>query len=210
MLDNKTFKVVELITLFVGMPLLLVSSFNILYSLVLVLLCLFYIGWQLRSRLGMTKKAFWQTKWSDLWPVITLRFLIFAVATTAFVAFNTPEDLFVVVVQKPLMWIGISIFYTLVSTLPQEVIYRTYFFARYSDLTDNKWLFILINASVFCFAHIFFKDSLVFFLTFCGGVLFAMTYRRTQSLVITVVEHSLYGLWLFTVGMGRMLYFPMP
>jgi hypothetical protein len=210
MLDSKIFKLVELVGLFIGMPLLLISPFPILYALILVVLCLIYIGWQLKSRLGMTKKVFWQVKWSDLWPVITVRFLFFAIATMVFVLYTAPEDLFIVVVQKPLMWVGISIFYTLISTLPQEILYRTYFFARYSDLTQNKYLFILINASVFCFAHIFFMDNLVFVLTFCGGVLFATTYDKSKSLVLTVAEHSFYGLWLFTVGMGRMLYFPMP
>jgi membrane protease YdiL (CAAX protease family) len=210
MLDNKLFKVAELITLFIGVPLLLVSSFDAMFLLILVLLCLIYCGWQLKSRLGMTKKIFCQVRWADLWPVITIRFLLFAIATTAFVIYSAPEDLFIVVLQKPMMWIGISIFYTLVSTVPQEIIYRTYFFARYSDLTENKFLFILINASVFSFAHIFFMDNLVFALTFCGGILFATTYDKSKSLMLTAAEHSFYGLWLFTVGMGRMLYFPMP
>ncbi|TDF34740.1 CPBP family intramembrane metalloprotease [Alteromonadaceae bacterium M269] len=210
MLDKKSFKLGEMIALFIGLPLLLISPINPLYSIGLVFLALVYCGWQLKSRLGVTKSKLWAVKWTDLWPVITIRFLIFAIATTLFVAYQAPEDLFVVVLQKPLMWIGISIFYTLVSTLPQEIIYRTYFFSRYSDLTDNKWLFIVLNAAVFCFAHIVFMNSLVFFLTFCGGILFATTYNKSKSLVLTVAEHSLYGVWLFTVGMGRMLYFPMP
>lgn len=210
MIDNKVFKCIELILLFIGVPLLLVSSFNILYALIIVLLCVTYCGWQLRTRLNVTRKVLWKVQWSDLWPVIAIRFLFFAVATTIFVAYQTPEDLFIVVLQKPLMWIGICFVYTFLSTLPQEIIYRTYFFARYSDLTDSKPLFILINASVFCFAHVFFMDNLVFILTFCGGLLFATTYDKSKSLVLTVAEHSFYGLWLFTVGMGRMLYFPMP
>ena len=33
-------------------------------------------------------------------------------------------------------------------------------------------------------------------------MLFAVTYHQTQSLLMTSVEHSLYGCLIFTVGLG--------
>jgi hypothetical protein len=54
----------------------------------------------------------------------------------------------------------------------------------------------------------FFKNTLVLFLTFLGGVLFALTYNKTRSTLLVSIEHAIYGSWLFTVGMGNMLGFP--
>jgi hypothetical protein len=43
-------------------------------------------------------------------------------------------------------------------------------------------------------------------LTFAGGVLFAKRYSDTRSLVISMIEHALYGNYLFTIGFGKYLY----
>ncbi|MDU0355872.1 hypothetical protein RS130_20045 [Paraglaciecola aquimarina] len=51
-------------------------------------------------------------------------------------------------------------------------------------------------------------NNLVFVLTFAGGILFALNYKKSQSLVAVSIEHSAYGLWLFTVGLGQQLAFP--
>jgi membrane protease YdiL (CAAX protease family) len=91
---------------------------------------------------------------------------------------------------------------------PQELIYRTFYFQRYSKLFNNNSLFIFINAIVFSLAHIFFRNTLVIVLTFLGGLLFALTYSKTQSTLLVSIEHAVYGCWLFTVGMGEMLGFP--
>jgi membrane protease YdiL (CAAX protease family) len=61
---------------------------------------------------------------------------------------------------------------------------------------------------LFSWAHIFFKNSLVMILTFLGGILFAITFKKTQSTLLVSIEHAVYGCWLFTVGMGSMLGFP--
>jgi membrane protease YdiL (CAAX protease family) len=102
----------------------------------------------------------------------------------------------------------ILIFYTFFSVYPQELIYRTFFFQRYQSLLKNESLFILINAVVFSLAHIFFKNTLVLFSTFIGGIIFAYTYKKTKSTLLVSIEHAIYGCWLFTVGMGNMLGFP--
>ncbi len=118
------------------------------------------------------------------------------------------EDLFRVVLNQPLLWLGISLFYVLFSVIPQEVIYRHFFFARYQALVTNRAAFVLLNASLFSLAHLMFENLLVLALTFVGGILFALTYQRKRSLILVCLEHSLYGLWLYTLGLGQMLAFP--
>ncbi|MEM5566908.1 CPBP family intramembrane glutamic endopeptidase [Psychroserpens sp. AS72] len=94
------------------------------------------------------------------------------------------------------------------SVYPQELIYRTFFFQRYQMLFKSQTLFILINATLFSLAHLFFKNGLVMILTFIGGLLFALTFKKTKSTLLVSIEHAIYGSWLFTVGMGEMLGFP--
>ncbi|MEU4707697.1 hypothetical protein AB0G00_14815 [Nocardia salmonicida] len=38
------------------------------------------------------------------------------------------------------------------------------------------------------------------------GVLFATRYQRTRSLLTTSVEHALYGILMFTIGLGDFFY----
>jgi membrane protease YdiL (CAAX protease family) len=54
--------------------------------------------------------------------------------------------------------------------------------------------------------HIVFRNPLALLLTFAGGVLFAKTYSDTRSLLISMVEHTLYGNYIFTIGLGKYLY----
>jgi membrane protease YdiL (CAAX protease family) len=98
--------------------------------------------------------------------------------------------------------------YSFFSVYPQELIYRTFFFQRYESLFRSNLVFTLVNAAVFSLAHIFFKNTLVMLLTFIGGILFALTFKKTKSTLLVSIEHAIYGCWLFTVGMGAMLGFP--
>ena len=108
------------------------------------------------------------------------------------------------------MWLLVSIFYSVLSVYPQEFLYRSFFFSRYEQLLKNPYLLIAVNALVFSFAHIMFRNLFVLIITLIGGVMFAITFSRTKSLLLTSIEHALYGSWIFTVGMGEMLAFPMP
>ena len=85
----------------------------------------------------------------------------------------------------------------------------SFFYWRYSHLL-SPGLFLALNAILFSLAHTIFMNGLVFALTLAGGFLFANTYRKTQSLMVTSIEHAVYGLWLYTVGLGEMLAFPGP
>ncbi len=43
-------------------------------------------------------------------------------------------------------------------------------------------------------------------MTIVGGWIFASRYRRTRSLFTVSVEHALYGMLVFTVGLGQYFY----
>ena len=65
---------------------------------------------------------------------------------------------------------------------------------------------VIASGLLFAFSHVVFRNWPAMALTLIGGVLFATTYRRTRSLLVCLVEHALYGLLIFTVGLGRYLY----
>ena len=65
---------------------------------------------------------------------------------------------------------------------------------------------IFASGAAFAYMHIVFKNPLALLLTFTGGLLFAMTYADTRSLMISAIEHTLYGNYLFTIGLGKYLY----
>ena len=139
-----------------------------------------------------------------------ITFGLIVVSSIIFMLFLHPQDLFIVVKAKPILWLSILFFYSIFSVYPQELLYRSYFFSRYSDIFKNTNYLLAINILVFPLAHLFFRNEMVIFVTLVGGVIFTLRYFKTKSLLVTVLEHSLYGNWLFTVGMGEMLAFPMP
>lgn len=65
---------------------------------------------------------------------------------------------------------------------------------------------ILASAAAFAFMHIVFRNPVAVVYTFAGGVLFARRYYRSGSLLVSSLEHALYGCWMFTVGLGPYFY----
>ena len=147
-------------------------------------------------------------KWRVFWRQTLLKLLVISMVTVLYMVFVDADNLFVVVLNKPMLWVAILFIYSVFSVYPQELIFRTFFFKRYESLYSSPGLVIFINAILFSMAHLLFKNTLVLFLTFCGGLLFAWTFMRTRSTILVTIEHAIYGCWLFTVGMGSMLGFP--
>jgi membrane protease YdiL (CAAX protease family) len=131
-------------------------------------------------------------------------------ACLIFMFYWHPNNVFIVVKKTPMIWISILFSYPLFSVLPQELLYRSYFFTRYKSLFKNTNYLLIINIIAFPIAHLFLKNWLVLFITLIGGMLFTLSYKKSKSILFTALEHSIYGNWLFTVGMGEMLNFPMP
>ncbi|MEE9408047.1 MAG: CPBP family intramembrane glutamic endopeptidase [Polaribacter sp.] len=202
------YKFVELILLFIVIPLSFVFEYSSILKLIIGVLGFTYILYVLfkveKIKLQIQKNI----NWKEFWKTTLIKLLVIGLITTVFVWYTEKENLFNVVLNKPLMWILILLFYSVFSVYPQELLYRTFFFQRYKNLFKNVNIFIIINAILFSLAHLFFKNTLVMILTFIGGILFTITYKKTKSTLLVSVEHAIYGCWLFTVGMGNMLGFP--
>ena len=108
--------------------------------------------------------------------------------------------------NNPRLWLIIMVFYPVISVWPQEVLYRAFFFHRYSRILPRPILRIIFSGFVFGFMHIVFMNPVAPTLCLLGGLLFAHTYERTRSTLAASFEHALYGCWVFTVGLGAYFY----
>ena len=135
-----------------------------------------------------------------------MRFALCALLLIAVIALLAPERLFQLPRERPLFWLTLIAGYPLLSVLPQELVYRQLFARRYGGLFHGRWGWIVASALAFGWLHVVFDNWLAPLLCVLGGAFFAHTYAETRSLRLAVAEHSLYGMLVFTVGIGDFFY----
>ncbi|GAB6059129.1 CPBP family glutamic-type intramembrane protease [Desulfonatronum parangueonense] len=114
-----------------------------------------------------------------------------------------PEQFFILPRNEPGRWLMILVLYPLASVLPQEFLYRKFYVQRYMGvLFHSRTTLLVVNALVFSFLHIMYENITAIVFTFFGGLLFMSTYLRSERLVLPWLEHSVYGLVIFSVGLG--------
>lgn len=208
-LSNYQKRIIELIILFFIYPILLGLTFiPLAYRLVFapfILIYVIYISYL--NRQGLLKKRR-QVKPLKFWQKVGLRWFIISIVTILYVSYIDKNLLFKSILTKPMLWFEMILIYTFLSVVPQEYIYRVFYFKRYRFLFSNPKTFFFVNALAFSTAHLMFQNTLVLAITFIGGYIFAYTYYKTKSMFWVSIEHLIYGGWLFTVGMGKMIGFP--
>jgi len=113
-----------------------------------------------------------------------------------------PERLFDMIRQRPGLWLSLLILYPVISVYPQGLVYRAFIFHRYRALFHRRWMRIAASALAFSMVHVIFENWIAPVLTLIGGVLFAWTYASTRSSLVASLQHALFGLLLFTIGLG--------
>lgn len=208
----------EMVLIFVGGPVLLTVVPAVMRGVGLFLLLWMAGGACLVALLR--DKGFDRTK---LWNfraaygrlgVVTLRWIILCFVVLLLYGLASgqvifgerfPTGLFPVPRLMPALWVAIMLFYPWLSVYPQNLIYRAFFCQRYRPILGGGWAMILTNAALFSFGHFMFGNWVVLVLTLVGGALFTRTYLRHRSLLLTTIEHSLYGCFCFCVGIGMFL-----
>jgi len=174
-----------------------------------------YMFFFLWTTCAVTFWIYWRnhfTTWADLWrwdqvtwqtlhPIL-LRWVICCVGMYVFTLLYDPEKLFRIIYDRPEIIPFLMIGYPLLSALPQEVIFCTYFFDRFQVFFKTDRARILASALVFAYAHMLFINWVAPVFGFVAGVIFAHTYFRTRSLALVTIEHGLYGNALFLIGLG--------
>jgi membrane protease YdiL (CAAX protease family) len=136
-----------------------------------------------------------------------LTFLVLGVLCAALVAWVLPEELFALPRKAPLRWAIFMVLYPVLSVYPQELIYRSFLFHRYGSILSTDAARIVVSALLFAFGHVFFKAPWVAMsLTFIGGLLFSYRYTVSHSLLLSSIEHALFGQLVFTVGLHKFFF----
>ncbi|MBX2806509.1 MAG: CPBP family intramembrane metalloprotease [Hyphomicrobiales bacterium] len=136
--------------------------------------------------------------------------MILAIAGPGFVIFaqnDVPERFLTFPRYAYDIWVMVMIMYPLISVTTQEIMYRVFFFHRYKPLFErDPQGAIVLNAVLFSFSHIVFQNVTTLIISLLGGLLFAWRYQSSKSYWALVLEHSIYGNLIFTVGLGKYFY----
>ena len=201
-------KIAELIAIYIGLPLLYWFDYIPLHKTIpLFLVFLLYLYLLIKDK-KFDRNIFGLNFFRN-WIQMIIRVMVFFILSIIAVIIFIPENLFIIPRTKPFLFILIFIFYPIWSAYPQELIYRAYFYHRFSSLFKNERLSIIINALLFSFSHVIFNNWVAIVLTFFGSFLFSYIYKKSNSLMVTSIEHALYGNIIFTVGLGEYFYLPL-
>jgi uncharacterized protein len=137
---------------------------------------------------------------------VLLRDAVFLTLLGLAVRLFARELLFSFVKRAPRLWALVMLLYPLLSVYPQELLYRAFFFHRYQPLFGSGWIMLLASALAFGFVHSIFGNWLAVGLCIIGGLLFSFTYQHSGSLVLTCLDHGLFGNFIFTIGLGQFFY----
>ena len=122
--------------------------------------------------------------------------------TTVLVYLFAPDLLFNLPSNHLELWLLTLIIYPIVSVLPQEVIFRTYFFHRYKGIIPSKNHRWLLSSLSFGMAHLVYGNWIAVALSGIAGAVFGYRYMQTRSTLLVVVEHTMWGSFVFTIGLG--------
>jgi uncharacterized protein len=201
------FLALEFSVIFIGLPLLIyfrvLPNLPIPYLLVggLVVLVVLHHDPTFDSRKLFT--------WGHVRPFLGTLLMRDAVCLTVLgvgVRLFASELLFSLLKRTPVFWAVIMVLYPLLSVYPQELIYRAFCFHRYQPLFGSGWAMVLASALAFGFVHIIFGNWLAVGLCVIGGLLFALTYESSGSLLLACLDHAIFGNFIFTIGLGRFFY----
>lgn len=141
--------------------------------------------------------------WRTLLSILVV-FAVGALGVFAWLKYTHPDWLFEFPRNRPELWLTVMLAYPIVSVATQEIVYRTFFFHRYGPLVGNRTgLIIPLNGVLFGFAHIVIGQPVAVIATILGGCLFAARYSDTRSFWAVFIEHTLWGAFVFTIGLGR-------
>lgn len=207
-LTSKPYLYAELLILMLAIPAAIYKFDLIRYMLPMLWVIAFYC-WQVHRR---TTDRRWRDDWDSSklrWEFIRPIVIRFALCA-AFLAIATwmlmPERFLSLLLQKPAFWLLIMIAYPILSVLPQEIIFRQFFFERYKAIFKTRELTIIASGLAFGMAHIIFQNWVAPLLTAVGGILFALTYAKHRALSLVSLEHALFGDFIFTIGLGYYFY----
>lgn len=143
--------------------------------------------------------------WDNMKPLL-IRWVFASIGMLGFIYFYDPDRTFIILLERPEIIPWLLVLYPVLSALPQEFIFCSFFFERYHRFFPTEKAKIVASALVFAYAHMLFINWVAPVLSLVAGLIFALTYSKTRSLALVTIEHGLYGNVLFLVGLGWYFY----
>ena len=202
--SKKIYRGIEFFLLFFGVPTLISASALIVHPgivLLPVLGALVIYFWR-KNDFSFKSLVRLQVSKTMIRNNIIMVFLV-GLFLIAFVLIVEANNLFNLPRKNAKIWLMLGIFYPPLSAYPQEIIYRTFLYTRYAPLFKSRWYLILASAVTFSFAHIVYYNPVSMVLTFFAGLYLAYIYEKTKSVLFTTILHSIYGMLVFTLGLGH-------
>ena len=204
---EKTLRALEFLLIFIGTPVVfyfdLLPIRKVVALLVVTLLCVLILWADSSYDL---RKLFYKPTSKKENTRLAVNSLIVGGSITALVLLIHSNTFLDMPREDTQIWVIVMFLYPLLSALPQELVYREYFYQRYEEIFPTKWALLLMSAASFSFLHIVYDNQWAILISFVGGVMFARTYQRTRSLWWVSVEHAIYGALIFTLGMRQYFY----
>ncbi|MGD8426635.1 MAG: CPBP family intramembrane metalloprotease [Balneolaceae bacterium] len=200
--------VTETLLMYIALPLMCYLDWLPIPKILALLLVTAYCGYRLWQDPANARVLLGRPKERQISKSILLRSLAVTVILIALIGIIQPTQFFSLIKQRPVLWIVVMVLYPILSALPQEFIYRTYFFHQYAELISLKYGTVIVSALAFSFMHIVYDNWWAVILSFGAGLMLGITYERTESLFWVTVEHAIYGWLIFTLGMGNFFYEP--
>ncbi|MFL2661108.1 MAG: type II CAAX prenyl endopeptidase Rce1 family protein [Alphaproteobacteria bacterium] len=132
--------------------------------------------------------------------------LLFLVSGFIYTLAFEPNLLFDLPKKNFKLWLIVIFLYPFLSVIPQEFIYRVFFYHRYRFVFNNsKKTMMISNMVVFSFGHIVFHNPHAIFITALVSPIFSYAYNE-KSFMTCVFIHSIGGLIIFTLGLGQFFF----
>jgi|AntRauTorcE11898_2_1112593.scaffolds.fasta_scaffold49662_1 membrane protease YdiL (CAAX protease family) len=203
------FRTIEFLIIFIGIP--LVFYFDLLPIQKIVALLIVTIGCVVILWVDDSydfKRLTYRPDIPGMWSKLLKKAALVAAGVLVLTIVVQPNTLFALPREQPILWGIILVLYPVLSALPQELVYREFFFHRYETLIRPEWVLIAASACSFAFLHVVYDNEWAIILTLTGGFMFARTFKETRSLYWVSVEHALYGCIVFSIGLANFFYEP--
>ena len=139
------------------------------------------------------------------WKFISVFSIIFLLLGFFYILLVDRDLLFIFPKTNFKLWLIVIFIYPFLSVIPQEIVYRVFFFQRYFPKISSIYFAIALNLIVFSYGHIVFNNLHAILITAIVSPIFAYAYLK-KSFLTCVVLHSLGGQIIFTLGLGKYFY----
>lgn len=167
--------------------------YDLLYIMSFIIGCYVILSKYSLHELAMSVDSFKSTY--KPYIIVTISILLVLFFFTSLKIFSPP---------KQLEWKFFYTFYVFISSPLQEFCCRSVFFARLHKAgLNNKWIQILLSASVYSYMHVPWKDFSTIIVTFFMGLIWGYLFFKKPNYYMVTLSHTVLGLSSILLGIVK-------